>query len=88
MLLAIEIRQIAERGDLWKLTVEDVINLIDDIYDRLGAEIELLRPKVFDDKECGRSWERSLQKFDELLLKKYQTKYIKSEILNKMGGIE
>lgn len=71
-----------------KIDSNIAIQIIDDIYDALGVELDLLRPVVFGDKECGRNWEVSLQKYDELLLKRYQTKYIKSEILNKMGEIE
>lgn len=60
----------------------DVIKMIqNEILTPLEVELDILRKEVFEGSGGGRSWERSVQKFDETAIKVYQTKYIIDEIL-------
>ena len=60
------------------------LEVINEIISNSGYEIDELRPEVFEDKYCGRSWERALQKYDELLIRKHQTKQILNAIIERM----
>lgn len=57
-----------------------IIDLLQQIAFSLQDEIDSLRDVVMFDRKCGRSWERDLAKFDELLIRKNQTDVIISEL--------
>ena len=64
----------------------DVLLVIDEILRPLEYEINELRQEVFYSKTCGRSWEKSLQKFDELLIRKNQTDVIRAAIAERLNS--
>ena len=58
----------------------DVLKIIDGILNPLNKELEELKKLVMHGPGGGRSWERTLRRYDEVCIKQYQTQYIK-EIL-------
>ena len=60
--------------------LELALSIIDKILRDLEGELSILRQEVFENKSTNRTWEKSLQKFDECLIKIYQTKYIKKAL--------
>lgn len=62
----------------------NIIRILDEILENLDIEINELREEVLFGKiVCERSWDKSVRKFDELLIRKCQTELIKKNILNK-----
>ena len=60
----------------------DAIKIVDQILEPLVAEIKELRQEVLYSRDTGRNWERKLQKYDELIIRKLQTEYIRERLLD------
>ena len=73
--------------------MELALEIIDRILTDLDCELARLKPQVFnhkvgdgdEDNFNDRCWENYLQKYDECLLKKYQTLFIKNELTKNLG---
>ena len=62
--------------------MQRTLDIIDSILEPLNEEINELRDEVLFNKiNSERSWERSVRRYDELQLRKYQTELIKNELL-------
>lgn len=62
----------------------DVLKIIDEILDPLNEELDELRELVMHGPAYGRSWERTLRRYDEVCIKQYQTAYIKQILKEKL----
>lgn len=67
--------------------MDECLKIIDFILNNLNAQLEDLRDSVYNKRIYypGAEWERQLRLYDECAIKKYQTEYIKQQILEKVN---